>query len=75
MLALTRKKEESIMIGDKIEIKILEIQGDKVKIGIEAPKNVTIYRKEIFLEIQEENKIAAQINVDHFNSIKDMMKK
>lgn len=63
------------MIGDKIEIKILEIQGDKVKIGIEAPKNVTIYRKEIFLEIQEENKIAAQINVDHFNSIKDMMKK
>lgn len=75
MLALTRKKEESIMIGDKIEIKILEIQGDKVKIGIEAPKNVTIYRKEIFLEIQEENKIAAQINVDHFDSIKDMMKK
>lgn len=74
MLALTRKKEESIMIGDKIEIKILEIQGDKVKIGIEAPKNVTIYRKEIFLEIQEENKIAAQINVDHFDSIKDMMK-
>jgi len=63
------------MIGDKIEIKILEIQGDKVKIGIEAPKNVTIYRKEIFLEIQEENKIAAQINVDHFDSIKDMMKK
>jgi carbon storage regulator len=75
MLALTRKKEESIMIGDKIEIKILEIQGDKVKIGIEAPKNVTIYRKEIFLEIQEENKIAAQINVDYFDSIKDMMKK
>ena len=75
MLALTRKKEESIMIGDIIEIKILEIQGDKVKIGIEAPKNVTIYRKEIFLEIQEENKIAAQINVDHFDSIKDMMKK
>ena len=63
------------MIGDKIEIKILEIQGDKVKIGIEAPKNVTIYRKEIFLEIQEENKSAAQINVDHFDSIKDMMKK
>lgn len=63
------------MIGDIIEIKILEIQGDKVKIGIEAPKNVTIYRKEIFLEIQEENKIAAQINVDHFDSIKDMMKK
>jgi len=63
------------MIGDKIEIKILEIQGDKVKIGIEAPKNVTIYRKEIFLEIQEENKIAAQINVDYFDSIKDMMKK
>ena len=75
MLALTRKKEESIIIGDKIEIKILEIQGDKVKIGIEAPKNVTIYRKEIYLEIQEENRIASQTNVNNFNSIKDIFKK
>ncbi|HOA80253.1 MAG TPA: carbon storage regulator CsrA [Defluviitaleaceae bacterium] len=75
MLALTRKKEESIIIGDKIEIKILEIQGDKVKLGIEAPKNVPIHRKEIYLEIQEENRIASQINVNNFNSIKDIFKK
>lgn len=75
MLALTRKKEESIMIGDKIEIKILEIQGDKVKLGIEAPKNVPIHRKEIYLEIQEENRIASQTNVNNFNSIKDIFKK
>lgn len=75
MLALTRKKEESIIIGDKIEIKILEIQGDKVKLGIEAPKNVPIHRKEIYLEIQEENRIASQINVNNFNSIKDIFRK
>jgi carbon storage regulator len=75
MLALTRKKEESIIIGDKIEIKILEIQGDKVKLGIEAPKNVPIHRKEIYLEIQEENRIASQTNVNNFNSIKDIFKK
>ncbi len=58
MLALTRKLNESIVIGNDIEISILDIKGDQVKIGISAPKSVPIYRKEIYLQIQEANKEA-----------------
>lgn len=58
MLALSRKTNESIMLGSDIEISILEIKGDQVKIGINAPKSVPIFRKEIFLQIQDENKKA-----------------
>jgi len=58
MLALSRKTNESIMLGNDIEISILEIKGDQVKIGIKAPKAVPIFRKEIYLQIQEENKKA-----------------
>jgi len=61
MLVLTRKKEQSIVINDDIEITVLDIQGDQVRIGINAPKNVSIHRKEVFLEIQEENKRAAEV--------------
>jgi len=64
MLVLTRKKEQSIVIGDDIEITIIDVQGDQVRIGINAPKNVSIYRKEIYLEIIEENKKAAQVKSD-----------
>lgn len=60
MLALARKVNESIMLGNDIEITLLEIKGDQVKIGISAPKSVPIYRKEIYLQIQEENKQAGQ---------------
>ena len=63
MLALARKVNESIMLGNDIEITLLEIKGDQVKIGISAPKSVPIYRKEIYLQIQEENRQAMQ-NVD-----------
>ena len=58
MLVLTRKKGESIQIGNDIEITITQIKGDQVKIGIKAPKNVEIHRKEVWLEIQDENKAA-----------------
>lgn len=58
MLALSRRTNESIMLGKDIEISILEIKGDQVKIGIVAPKSVPIYRKEIFLQIEEENRKA-----------------
>lgn len=60
MLALSRKKDEAIVINDDIEVKILEIKGDQVKIGISAPKSVPIYRKEVFIQIQEANKEAAE---------------
>ena len=60
MLALARKVNESIMLGNDIEITLLEIKGDQVKIGISAPKSVPIYRKEIYLQIQEENRQSVQ---------------
>jgi len=56
MLALSRKKNEAIVIDNKIEITILDVKGDQVKIGISAPKEVPIYRKEVYLQIQESNK-------------------
>ncbi|MDQ0231456.1 carbon storage regulator CsrA [Metabacillus malikii] len=59
MLVLTRKLNESIQIGDDIEIKIISIQGEQIKIGINAPKNVEIHRKEVYLSIQESNNEAA----------------
>lgn len=64
MLALSRKIGETIHIGNDIEVTILEIKGDQVKLGIDAPKSVGIYRKEIYLQIQEENKQAAGSAVD-----------
>ncbi|MCI8564192.1 MAG: carbon storage regulator CsrA [Lachnospiraceae bacterium] len=60
MLALARKINQSIMIGNDIEVTLLEIKGDQIKIGISAPQNVPIYRKEIFDQIQQENKNAGQ---------------
>lgn len=69
MLVLSRKKGQGIMLGDDIELTIIEIQGDQVRIGINAPKNVSIYRKELFLEIQEENKKAASSGVVDLNAI------
>ncbi len=70
MLALTRKINESIMIGNEIELSILEIKGDQVKVGISAPKSVPIYRKEIYIQIQEANKAAA----DSPASLEDLKK-
>lgn len=60
MLVLTRKKDQTIIINDNIEISILEIQGDQVRLGINAPRNISIHRKEVFLEIQQENKKASE---------------
>jgi carbon storage regulator len=55
MLVLTRKGNQSIMIGDDIEVTVLAIMGEKVRIGIDAPRNVPVFRKEVYLEIQAGN--------------------
>ena len=58
MLALSRKKNEAIIINNNIEVTILEVKGEQVKIGISAPKEVSVYRKEVYLQIQDANKAA-----------------
>lgn len=70
MLALTRKKGESIVINNNIEISVLEIRGDQIKIGISAPKDVPIYRKEVYLQIQEETKEA--MNVEALEALENL---
>lgn len=70
MLVLSRRTNESIMIGGNIEVTVLGVEGDNVKLGIRAPKEVDIYRQEIYLAIQAENRAAAT----HSISIEDMSK-
>ena len=60
MLALSRKKGEALVINNNIEVTVLEIKGDQVKLGISAPKEVPIYRKEVYVQIQEANKESAR---------------
>lgn len=70
MLALSRKQGESIVIGNNIEITVLEARGDQVKIGISAPKSVPVYRKEIYAQIQEENREAvANLDVESLKKL------
>ena len=74
MLILTRKKDESIIIDGNIEIKILEIEDGKIKIGIEAPKEKEIIRKELYKNAQEENRSALN-NISNIENIKKLFKK
>lgn len=71
MLVLTRKTGESIQIGNDIELTVISVKGDQIKIGINAPKNVEIHRKEIFLEIQQENENASKGSVDVMSILKN----
>ena len=71
MLAVTRKKGESIIVNNDIEISILELRGDQVKIGISAPKEVPVYRKEVYLQIQKENQAA--VNLENVNVLKNIL--
>jgi carbon storage regulator len=64
MLVLTRKTNQSIMIGDEIEISVLGVVGEKVRIGIEAPRSIPVFRKEVYLDIQQEDASAAGEQVD-----------
>lgn len=71
MLALSRKKNEALVINNNIEVTILEIKGDQVKVGITAPKEVPIYRKEVYVQIQESNKEA--MDVSGLDALKNLL--
>ena len=64
MLVLTRKSNQSIMIGDDIEVSVLSIMGEKVRIGIQAPRDIPVFRKEVYLEIQQERVAAGEKSRD-----------
>jgi carbon storage regulator len=72
MLILTRKLGESIHIGDQIKVTLLEIHGNQVRIGIDAPKDTKIYREEVYDKIMEENRLAAQIGKDSVTKLADL---
>jgi carbon storage regulator len=74
MLVLSRKLQETIKVGNDIEITVLAVEGEQVKLGISAPKNVEIHRKEVFLSIQEENSIAANTTMDSFKQLLKLKK-
>jgi carbon storage regulator len=73
MLVLSRKKGESIMIGNDIELTVLSVEGETVRLGIAAPRAVSIYRREIYDQIQKENReaIVVSLNIDELNEFKN----
>lgn len=75
MLALTRKKQEAIMIDGNIEIKILDIQGDKVKLGINAPKSMSVHRQEVYEQIKDANQEASITKISYIHRLNGMIKK
>lgn len=75
MLVLTRKLNESIMIGSDIEITVLAVEGEQIKLGINAPKQIDIHRKEIYLSIQQENNQAAKTEVNILTNLSEFFRK
>ena len=71
MLALSRKKNEALVINNNVEITVLEIKGEQVKLGITAPREVPVYRKEVYVQIQDSNKEA--VNVDGMAALKNLL--
>jgi carbon storage regulator len=69
MLVLSRQRDESIIIGDNIVVTIVDVRGDKVRLGIEAPREVSVHRREVYEAIQRENKQASQIQLDQARQI------
>ena len=67
MLVLSRQRDETIMIGDEIEITVVDIRGDKVRLGITAPRHIVVHRKEVYDAIKRENAEAARVQIDDLN--------
>ena len=72
MLILARKPGERIMIGDQIELSVIEVRGDQVKLGIKAPKKVKVYRYEVYSAMQSENVAASKASPEHIISLPDL---
>ncbi|NLJ99999.1 MAG: carbon storage regulator CsrA [Clostridia bacterium] len=73
MLVLTRKNNETLVIGKDIFVTVLDIQGDRVKLGIDAPRDISIHRKEIFDAIAEENKLATTVRPEQLSQLAKFM--
>lgn len=71
MLVLTRKRNQSIIVNDNIELTIIDIQGDQVRVGINAPKDVKVFRKEVYVEMTQENKEASNVTMDALSILKN----
>ncbi len=71
MLALSRKKNEALVINNNIEITILDIKGEQVKLGISAPKEIPVYRKEVYIQIQEANQ--ESVNMEGLEALKNLL--
>lgn len=69
MLVLTRKVNQSIVIGDEIEVVVLEVRGEQVRIGVRAPKSITVHRKEVYEQIRQENLNAASVSTDDLTTL------
>ena len=69
MLVLSRQRDETIMIGDDIEVTVVDIRGDKVRLGINAPKEISVHRKEVYDAIKRENKAAAQVKPEDLSGL------
>ena len=74
MLVLTRKSGEAINVGDEITITVLEIRGNQVRLGIEAPLTVVIQRKELYERIRSENVASSRVSLEDFTKIKERIK-
>lgn len=69
MLVLSRQKDETIIIGDDIEITVVDIRGDKVRLGVSAPKHVSVHRKEVYDAIRRENREAAKLRTEDVSGL------
>ena len=75
MLVLSRQRDETIMIGDDIEITVVDIRGDKVRLGISAPNSVPVHRKEVYEAIKRENREAAQVKLEDLDKANDRLRR
>ena len=75
MLVLSRQRDETIMIGDEVEITVVDIRGDKVRLGITAPRQVAVHRKEVYEAIKRENAEASQVQIDDLDATNRNLRK